>query len=72
MENVLNKLFKELHFLMGGYEKETDTIWMSEGHGAKLVATKTSNGIVCVCENGEIFRISNEEEMENVFLSYFK
>lgn len=72
MSDTLTKLFRQLYFPIGGYEEEIETIWMSEGRGVKLVATKTENGIVCVSGKGEIITVSNEEEMEQVFLSYFK
>ncbi len=72
MSETLTKLFRQLYFPMGGYEQETDTIWMSEGHGIKLVATNTTNGIICVSGNGETLKVDTTEELERVFVAYFK
>jgi len=71
MSEVLTKLFRQLYFPMGGYEEETDTMWMSEGHGTKLVATRTENGIICVSGKGEVITVNNEEELEKTFVSFF-
>jgi hypothetical protein len=72
MNDTLTKLFRQLYFPMGGYEEETDTMWMSEGRGVKLVATRTENGIVCISGKGEVITVNSEGELEQIFLSYFK
>lgn len=72
MEEILRRLLKELHFPLGGYDDVTDTLWMIESRQNKIIATRTETGFTCMEGHGEVLQVETLEQLESLFLNYFK
>ncbi len=70
LKKVLDKLFHQLYFPMGGSEDSIQAIWMEEPN-RKLVTICTDAGYTTVLPNGVALNLKTAEQVERLYLKFF-
>lgn len=71
LKMVLDELFRELYFPVGGSSDSAELIWMDEGHGRKLVTVCTPAGYVTVLPQGGSINYMDIDQVKNLYVSFF-